>query len=59
MERNTMEPRHSTRRHGLWRHLASLVLLVVVSAGVSGGIVVPGGYWGHGGHRWEHHRDWR
>ena len=58
MERNTMKTARSTRR-AAWRHLAFLALLVMVSAGVSGCIVVPVGYWGHGGHHWEHHRDGR
>ena len=59
MRRNAMETGHSTRRRPAWRHLASLALLVMVSIGVSGCIVVPVGYWGHGGHHGGYHRDWR
>ena len=58
MERNTMEAAYSRARVA-WRHLLSLALLVMVSVGMSGCIVVPVGNWGHGGHHGGHHRDWR
>jgi hypothetical protein len=59
MEWNATAAVHSTRPRVAWRHLLSLVLLVMVSVGASGCIVVPVGYWGHGGHHRERHRDWR
>ena len=59
MGRNTTEAVHSRRARVAWCHLLSLALLVLVSVGASGCIVVPVGYWGHGGHHGERHRDWR
>jgi hypothetical protein len=58
MERNTTEVLRSTRVGFARRHLLSRALLVMVSVGASGCIVVPLGYWGHGGHQRERHRDW-
>jgi hypothetical protein len=59
MERNTTAALRSTRAGFVQRHLLSLALLVMVSVWASGCIVVPVGYWGHGGHHRERHRDWR